>query len=185
MYRSPLFRALVFLSLLGVTGCGYRIENICSNSTLTIPFIRGDSDGRLTNAVTRQIDTSGLYRITNCDGHETLCIQLINCCEQNIGFRYDDNKEGEMTRTLVPIEVRYTLTIELSLIHCGTGKTTLGPIQLSASVDFDHDYYSSADSVNTFSLGQLTNVESARYTAYDVVSRKLAAKIVDYLYAIR
>lgn len=166
------------------SSCGYRFDPyLCSNRTIAVPFICGDLSGKLTSEVIREISSSGLFSYSNCDACYNLCIKIINCCEENIGFRYDDDKDGILTNTLVPIENRYTITVEIRLIECETGCTLLGPVRLASSIDYDHEYYSSQEGVEIDSLGQLTSIETARDTIFDVASKRVAEKIVDYLYS--
>jgi len=62
-----------------------------------------------------------------------------------------------------------------------SGSIVLGPAQLDASVDFDHDYYYSPDGINEFSLGQLTDYDVAYDTVQRPLNQALARKVVDYL----
>ena len=52
---------------------------------------------------------------------------------------------------------------------------------IKASMDFDHDYYSSRHGVNIFSLGQLTDYDTAEDTVRKPLNDRLAEKIADYV----
>ena len=70
---------------------------------------------------------------------------------------------------------------EVSLIDAASDCYVVGPIVITAEVEFDHDYNSSPDGVNVFSLGQLTDLDEARDAADDPLNRQLAQNIIDYL----
>lgn len=81
---------------------------------------------------------------------------------------------------MIPCETRVTAQLEVSLEdrYCNQ---VLPKVIITASLDFDHDYYSSRDSVNIFSLGQLSEVDAARDTVISPLNALISKKIVDYL----
>lgn len=167
-----------------LTSCGYKFGQSSITEkyhTVSVPFITGDPDGALTNAVVKEIETNSGLEYVNSGGALLLSIALKDVRDEDIGFRYDRDKKERKTRYIIPIETRITAVVELKVIEACSGKNLLGPVILSASVDFDHDYYSSRNGVNIFSLGQLSDIDAARDSVKIPLNRALARKIVEYV----
>jgi hypothetical protein len=124
---------------------------------------------------------SGTFEYRREGGALLLQVDVIDTSDENIGFRYDRNKKGKIKKRLIPDETRTSILVEVSVVEVGTGTILLGPARLSANVEFDHDYYSSRNGVNIFSLGQLTDYDEAHSAARRPLNYALARKIVDYL----
>lgn len=172
---------ILVLLLSFCSACGYQFEGLegpTGERTVSVPFVEGDWDGDLTSAIVHQLSVSGKYRYQREGGAYLLKIKTRDLRDENIGFRYYRNKEGHIKKDLVPTETRLFLAAEVTLLQVASGQAVLGPTVVQANVEFDHDFYSSA---NIFSLGQLTDYDSA----YDAVSRPLnrvlAQKIVDFI----
>lgn len=86
----------------------------------------------------------------------------------------------KLSHDIIPIETRATLAAEVTLMS-SSGTTLLGPVRIYASVDFDHDYYFSPHHINVTSLGQLTDIYSARDAVKTPLFRALAEKITQYI----
>lgn len=115
-------------------------------------------------------------------GDLTLCAELIHLHEDNIGYRYEKKKDEEgLTHSVVPVETRMRANIEITLLETCSGSPVIGPIRLCAEVEFDHDYYSSYDSVNVFSLGQVSDIDEARDVVRGPLNREIARKVVDLI----
>lgn len=173
----------VLISLL-LTGCGYHSGQGCIPEvyqTISIPYVQGDIDGDLTAALVKQFSQSGGLAYRRCGAELFLKVRIIDTREENIGFRYDRQKGGRLDHTIIPTEMRMTLIAEFSVCKTCSGESILGPVIISASKDFDHDYYTSRDSVNIFSLGQLTDVDDAKDGIQAPLNQELAKKIVDYV----
>ena len=67
------------------------------------------------------------------------------------------------------------------MIDSRSGCVVLGPSIIKAHVDFDHEFNSSRDAVNVFSLGQVTDIDGATDAAARPLNKVLAQKIVDYM----
>jgi hypothetical protein len=176
------FCGLTCLSLL--PSCGYRWEQgttVVSERSLSIPYVKGDGDGELTTALIGAIARSGIFRYSPEGGELILQVTVLDYLSDNVGFCYDSNRKGCLTSSIIPNETRVTAWVELSLSEAATGRVLLGPVRLSADVEFDHDYYSSRNAVNVFSLGQFTDMDEAYDAAQRPLNRNLAYKIVDYL----
>ena len=174
-----------------LAGCGYRMGygSIRDRySTVSVPYVVGDQNGDLTAALIHELGTRGGFRYC-CNGGELIVsATLIEVCDEDIGFRYDRNKEDKPTRCVIPTETRATAKAELMVKKRADDACILGPVIIVASVDFDHDYYSSHNGVNavnifSFSLGQVTDVQAAKDVARSPLYRCLARKIVDYISA--
>jgi hypothetical protein len=167
------------------TGCAYHFgqgDLAERYSTISIPYVEGDTGGRLTAHLIRRLSTSGAFKYMPHDGSLILRANLVELRDENIGFRYDRKKEGKLKHAVIPAETRLSAIVEIRLIDSTTGKVVRGPARLTASVDFDHDYYySSRHEVNIFSLGQVNDIDAAHDAALEPLNRCLADKIADYI----
>lgn len=167
-----------------LSACGYQFKQGSSSSypkTISIPFVEGDKTGDFTAALIQAFSTSGFFEYRQYGGSLTLKVELLDFRDENIGFRYDRNQQGELTKTLIPTESRLCVLSEVAVVDSSTGCILAGPARISANAEFDHDYYFSRDGVNVFSLGQLTDVDSARDAVYQPLNKILAQKIVDFV----
>jgi hypothetical protein len=179
--KFSLRRSLLLLNFLLLGGCGYHLLTQSSNPhTVSVPFIDNDTGGELTRALIKKLSQSEQYRPSGC-GRYTLEVSILSNKDENVGFRYDQNREGDFLNTVIPAETRTALLVEVSLIDTVKGCLAFGPARLSASHTFDHDWYVSLDRVNVFSLGQVTDYDDAKDGVYHPLTQKLAQKIVDLL----
>lgn len=176
---------MIFLLLLALCSCSsYKFGDgglASKYETLSVPFVQGDWDGDLTSALIEQIARSGVYHYQKEGGAVILNVKVTNIWDENIGYRYYRNKEDRLKREIIPTETRINSTAEVSLVESATNAIVLGPVRLTASVDFDHDYYTMRDATNVFSLGQLNDFDSAYDAVYRPLNRALAQKIVDFI----
>ncbi len=166
------------------TACHYSPGPGCSpwlGSSISVPYVGGDCNGEYTRTLIRQLSQCGQFQYSDCGGCYQLCVTVFVSCDENIGFRYDLDKSGAITDHVIPIESRRKIVAEFSLIECATGAVVVGPERVSAQVEYDHEFDSGSDSLNQFSLGQVTDVEAARQTIPRRTGEALATKIVDYL----
>jgi hypothetical protein len=174
---------LLHLCLLLLSGCGYQFgqgDPLLDQRTLCVPYVLGDLDGDMTAALIHQLSTSGQMKYSTTCGDLILKVKLINLYDENIGFRYDRNKEGKRVDVIIPSELRRIITAEICVINAANGCVLIEPVKISASVDCDHDF-NDIDGRNTFSIGQLTNEHAAKDAMMRCLNRILAQKIVDYL----
>jgi len=181
-----MFRYLVYVFLLLITAsCGYNFSHyeadLKSKTPVYVPYVEGDREGILTHYLVKEITRSSLFKYSNTPNQLELKVKLLDLRDENIGFRYDRKKWGKLTRSLIPTETRLEASAEVTFIKMNTGEILYGPTVISAEVDFDHDYYSSRNGVNTFSLGQLCDIDSAMEAAQTPLYRLLAERIVDYI----
>ncbi|MCB1113731.1 MAG: hypothetical protein KDK62_03150 [Chlamydiia bacterium] len=178
------FKKAFLLPLLLLSACGWHAgegDLIHTNETVVIPFAEGDWQGTLTRKLVDKVATETALTVVNCDADLELAVIIRRRDEENVGFRYDRNNRGERIDYIIPSETRVTLFAEVTLLERATGCARMGPLLFEASYDFDHDYYSSQNAVNIFSLGQLTDYDEAIDAALVPLYEKLAEKITDYL----
>jgi Lipopolysaccharide-assembly len=172
--------SLVFI----FSSCGYLPGQggiLDSYQTIFVPFVDGDIDGELTASLVKHFSTQSSFTYSSENSDLILKVKVIDFRDENIGFRYDRNKKGHITHSVIPTETRLTMAAEVVVIESSSGKNVLGPVKIAASVDFDHEYYSSRNGVNIFSLGQLSDIDEARDAVMTPLNRKLARKIVEFL----
>ena len=174
----------LFLGLM-LVGCGYHYgaTGIAAQyKTIKVPYIEGDWDGGLTAAVIKEISTQGVFHYRRDEAALNLKIKILKHHDHDIGFRYEQKKDGELKHTIVPVETRLSMNVEILILETHTEKAILGPVVLSGYVDFDHDFYSSRNGVNVFSLGQLSDYDDAYDAALRPLNELMAQKIVTYIH---
>lgn len=170
------------LILFLLAGCGYQFDNYAPKKTVYVPFVEGDLQGEMTTKLIYLLNTSGKFIAGGPDSRYCLAVSLIGYKDQNVGFRYDRDSEGNMlNNTIIPAESRFSVLSEIILTDRTCNCTLLGPARISASLDFDHDWYSTWDGINVFSLGQITDYADAKDQVSSPLYQKLAQKIVDLL----
>lgn len=174
----------VALLALFLSGCNYQFgsgELASRYSTMSIPYAEGDLDGHLTAEVIKKISTSGAFRYVVSDGDLLLQIKVVEVRDQNIGYRYDRKRDEHLKHSIIPSESRLTAVVEVTVIDQFRNEAVRGPTLITASLDFDYDYYKVQHGANVFSLGQLSDVDSARDAARHPLDARLADRIVEYL----
>lgn len=184
---------LAVMSLLSLSGCGYRGEdsNILSHyNSISVPFVVGDQDGSLTSAIVRELSLSSPLPYSHTSGDLVLRVKILDIEEDNVGYRYDRKKRGTIRKRIIPTETRLTVQVEVTLEN-RCGQPVLPTVIITTNQDFDHDYYSTRNfdpenntnsyGVNIFSLGQLSEVDAARDTVITPINALISKKIVDYL----
>jgi hypothetical protein len=190
--RNRFLKLFVYLSFFFFlplfTGCGYQFGQGSlphCYQTVSVPYVEGDEFGQFTACLIKEVSRSGALTYCSEGGDLILKVFLCDCYEDNIGFRYDRKKERDekerLRKSIIPVEARATLVAEVTVVDATSGCTVLGPAKILGSVDFDHDYYYSRHGINTFSLGQLTEVESARDDVKRPLYVVLAKKITEFL----
>lgn len=185
-FRNPFWLLIsLFTFLLVLQGCGYRwghggkISGL--DNTITVPYVEGDWDGQYTAALVHELVQSGTITYVSSGGNFRLQVSLQDYEDQNIGFRYDRSNHGKIRSRIVPDETRLRVIAEVAVVETFSDNIVLGPVRLSAEVEFDHDYTSSRNGINIFSMGELVDYDAAYEAAQVPLQRKLARKIVDYI----
>lgn len=184
---------LVLPAMLMLVSCGYRYEDDGEQTTICVPFIKGDEDGFFTSELVRALSATGHFEYRKGNANQELLVTILSDTDDRIGYRYDRNPTtGKRRKNIVGTENRETITVEVKLIDSYTQEVILGPENISASADYDYvDSNSIRDltfinegkptTVIDFSLGQLDTIEGAHDDAQIPIFRKLAQKIVDGL----
>ncbi len=190
MKKLKLF--LLGLSLVAAS-CGYRWQpDYAYRPTVTVPFVQGDQEGRLTSEIVSALSASGLVDVLSYGGDYTLKITINGASDETIGYRRDPQKvDGKIRENLLACEGRRSLTVEASL-YWGP-ELAFGPYLLTADADYD---YVDGDSIQDltfinpsgalvtvlpFSLGQLEPIDSAQEAATYPLYSRIAQKIVDMI----
>lgn len=174
----------VFLITLILTSCGYTIQvgdKVDTKRGINVPFVVGDIDGQLTQEIVKELGSRGCVIRQDSNYNLILLVELLEIRDENIGFRYDRKKKGELTHSIIPVETRVFAEAKVSVEDLSTGCTILGPVLIEAWYDYDNDYYYSQNGVNVFSLGELSDYETAREAAKKPLYKVLARKLADYL----
>lgn len=161
-------------------------------ASISIPYIKGDSDGQLNNALAQAIASSGQFDYVQNGGEYLLDVAITSDGDSRIGYRYDRNPtSGKRRKNIVGTENRRTLVAEVKLIDNQTQETLIGPQVVKGYSEYDYvDSNSIRDltfinsdgepeTVLDFSLGQLDSIEGAHDDSSIVAYRHLAQKIVD------
>lgn len=160
--------------------------------SVTVPFVKGDEDGRLTAEIIRKLGSSGLVDVVSSEGDYRLQVSILNSSVENIGYRQDPQKiDGKVRTSLLACEGRKTMAIEAALYR--GDEISFGPYSISSDAEYD---YVDGDSIRDltftnpagtlvtvlpFSLGQLESIESAQEAVTRPLYSRLAQKIVDAL----
>ena len=169
--------------LLLLTKCGYTMQmgdRVDVTRGINVPFVVGDIDGQLTQEIVKELATRGCIILQGA-GNLFLSVELLEIRDENIGFRYDRKKKGELTHSIIPVETRIFAQAKVAVVDVSKGCTLLGPVLIEAWYDYDNDYYYSQNGVNVFSLGELSDYETAREAAKRPLYKVLARKMADYI----
>ncbi|MBJ7448792.1 MAG: hypothetical protein JHC93_00350 [Parachlamydiales bacterium] len=179
---------LICLVLLALTlsGCGYHFGKgvLCdSYSTVSVPYIDGDTKGDLTTSVIRAIGESGGFQYISSGGDLNLLVKIKSRRTEPIGFTYETNGQGERIGALVSSEDRSSILAEVTVVDCSNNCVLVGPLYFSSSVNYDYQPDTSNLDIAQFSQGQLNYRSSAKESSDTPLYDQLAKKIVSYLNA--
>jgi hypothetical protein len=144
-----------------------------------VPFVEGDDEGKLTSYLVREISRSGGGKYVTTQGELTLKVTLLSLKNRTIGYRYDQKTCDSLAKTVIPTEIRKTVSATVSLLR--QDQMILGPVVIEASYDYDFDYCQVKNEVNVFSLGQLVDIDTAGQSALDPLYKRLAEKITTFI----
>jgi hypothetical protein len=147
-------------------------------NNISVPYIKDDLEGKLTEAVIKEIVSEGSLHYAMNGGDLVLEAEIVEIEDDNIDFRYDRDSEGAVLKKVIPTENRLTAKVKMSLMERTSGKCVWGPVFVSAHVGYDYDFNSLQSAEMTFSMGQLDVIENARDAAYKPLYKQLAEKIV-------
>ena len=188
-------KTFLFLSLL-LGGCGYRFQGSEQQherlTTISVPYIPGDTEGFLNQEIIRAIATSPYFEYRQKGGAVTLDIAMAGGGSGNIGYRYDRvPTSGERRVNIVATENRRSMGAIIKLVDSLTQEVLVGPVTVTAQTEYDYVDQNSihdltftppggkSQTVIDFSLGQLDSSGAADSDAGDLLYRLLAQKILD------
>lgn len=175
---------ILAILMLTLSSCQYQFgmgELPKSYSTISIPYVEGDLNGDLTAELIRQFSVSGALKYVPYGGSLILQVKYVDRHDENIGYHYDRKKSGQLKDYIVPTETRLFATVEVTLVDASHMQAIAGPMMITTSIDFDHEYYASYHAINIFSMGQLTDIDEARETVMRPLNERMAKKVVDYV----
>lgn len=173
---------ILLLLLLLLSACGYRPGTgalVSQYKTISVPYVQGDKEGAMTQALIEKVSTQSMLTLANDDGDLLLKVCLNGPKSQNIGYRYAPKPKDK--KVVVANEGRLTQEATVTLVDCEKNCTVLGPFTVNAT--FDYDFESDMGTVNqhAFSLGQLEMNSLAKVGATPALYNLLAEKITDYI----
>ena len=192
---TPLY---FFLSLICLSSCGYHWSPDLGQTvrpTISVPFVEGDGDGSLTQAIVYALSSSGMADVRQAGARYRLCVSIVHSGSQTIGYRRDRQKiSGEIKKNLVSAEGRKTVSIEATVYE--KDKIVCGPIRLNADSDYDYldgdsmqdlafiNPFGVQQTVLPFSLGQLEPKEAAEEATTKPLNGKIAGILVDAIFNV-
>ncbi len=188
-------KGIALCLILLMASCGYRFVGDGEQKTVAIPYVIGDVEGQLTNALIRQFSSTTQFAYHPSCGQLILKVNLLEDTNEKIGFRYQRQEHtGKIKKHLFPTENRRTLKAEVCLIASSTDDVVFGPVEISANADYDYiDEGSLYDltfvspsgkltPILAFSEGQLDSVEGAQDDVLTPLYRKLAQNILSAVF---
>ena len=176
-------KIMVLLAVFSLGACSQYTQqsNFCAEGiSIEIPYVQGDSSGILTDRVIEEFASTFPGQLAD---HAPVALQVkwLGEQENNIGFQYEKNDQGEIQEKIIPNENRIKASVEVKLIDKLSGKTLLGPEIVTASNEYDFDFDAIKNQEMPQSLGQLNGLNEARLSARSVLASSLAKKIVSML----
>jgi hypothetical protein len=177
--------------MITLSSCGYRFSTHDSKvvSAISIPYIKGDIDGRLTSRVIQVLSTSSRWRYTQGTADLILEAEILKNQNEYIGYQYDHLESGVLIDRLVPNEGRRKVLVKVQIVNSHTHQVVYGPYEIEGNSDYDFvnsDTYTDLSfidsvgktySVLPFSLGQLDApqgaIDAALHGAYQEIAEKV------------
>jgi hypothetical protein len=174
---------LLQVALLFLTACGYHTSmDHPACLSMAVPYVEGDGDGLLTASLASAISKKSNFRIVRYGGQYVLCAKIVCQDTESVGFRYEQDLQGNLGERLVASEELLKVAVEWKVTDAA-GKRLLGPCCTEEQLRLDFAPDTSPQNDNTFSLGQLDFAPGAREAARQPTYDHLSAKIADILYA--
>ena len=186
--RCSNFALLLFVCFAAsqFSACSWRLASSVDKKdarSIAIPYVEGDSSGRLTNDLVEEVEKQTGLVFSGDGGELTLKVVLVDNTYDNIGFRFDPKQlhSHKHEKKLIPNETRQLDLAEVTVIDNASGAILLGPAYILSSYDYDHQNYTMNNDINVFSLGQLSDIDTA-IDALDIPRyNHLAQEIAQYL----
>jgi len=182
MQKSLLSLSLSLLVLILTASCGWKLHPALNKSeksyTISIPYVEGDPSGKLTAQLVETIQREGGFRYVHSGGRLILKVKLIDNDILNIGWKVDPSRDNQK---IIPNESRKKLLAEVTVLQEGRAQPLIGPVFIKSFVDYDHQHYALNNDANIFSLGQLTDIDTARDGLDTPMYRAMALEINNFL----
>lgn len=169
---------ILFLLAVTLTACGYRSYNTPftdSAQTISVNFVEGDINGRLTESLIEELVRKIPLEYVNKDPDFLLNAKVEKYFEKNVSYTFNKEQEKSFGN-----EKRAILEVSFELLNTLTGKKVVGPVQVQAEVDFDYDQ---DPSVSVRHMGVVGLVDMSQDSSKDPLFRKVSEKIVGYMLA--
>jgi hypothetical protein len=175
-------RLIVVLTSFLLSSCAswHLSDSMNHPKTIHIPYAIGDSTGEFTRRVISEVSKQPGLTVDD-SGQYLLVIKMLDSKEQKLGYRYDPIDLAKDKKEIILNESRALALAEVTLKDTFSNKIVLGPAYILGAIDFDHQQNTINNDTNDFSLGQLTDVETARDVTYIPLYRDLSAKIATWL----
>lgn len=148
-------------------------------TTLEMGFIPGDNDGEFTFLLAHALNQRGVGLLNGSS--YILKVRLENLRSDNIGYRHDRNRDGQILSQLTTSEARYWESAHVEIIDASTERVLAGPVEIREYIDSDFiPEQGPADSLS-FSLGLLTTRHRAQSEALSALKQKLAAIVSSWV----
>ena len=198
MIKSCISGSFFLFILISLYSCGYHFSDrtaFKSFSTIQVPYVKGDLEGRLTSAIIKRLNTSSKWIYTGSMSDVILEVEIIKNENHYIGYQYDrvDTAGAPLINRLVPNEGRRSVFARVTLFDSNKNNILYGPYEIESSADYDFvnfDTYKDlafvnaqgqAQSVLAFSLGQLDSSEDAKEAVLSAAYQSLAEKMISAL----
>ena len=181
--KLKLLAVALFITLLLSACHGYKFlhdPQECSK-TINVSPILADTDGFLMSQIVKKISSQSPLKYSICQPDFLLKVEVDQQGNKNIGYRYDVTRKDKLKKALIPTESRYILIATATLIDLKANQIVSGPTKITATLDYDFDYYKIQDNVNVFSLGQVSDFETAKDSVKNPLYSKLADLIVEFI----
>jgi hypothetical protein len=189
---SRLGYIIYVILMIAFSSCGYRFSDHSTQSisSVSIPYIKGDVDGRLTSKVIQVLSTSSKWRYTQGNADLILEAEILKNQNDYIGYQYDHLESGALIDRLVPNEGRRKVLVRLQIVNSQTHQVLYGPYEIEGNADYDFvnsdtytdlafvDSVGKTYSVLPFSLGQLDAQQGATNAALHGAYQEIAEKIL-------
>ena len=85
--------------------------------SISVPYVVGDYEGALTEALARAISRTANFEYSKDDGDWILNAKIIKTNNDRIGYRYDrDPKSGDLRKNIIGTENRKEISVEVSVL---------------------------------------------------------------------
>jgi hypothetical protein len=172
------FSYLLFF-ILALSSCGYkpyRTPLTESGQTITVNYVEGDINGKLTEEIINEVARNIPLVYVNKEADFVLNVKILNYKEKNVSFTFKNEDKKSFAN-----EKRGVLRASFELTNTLTGRTVIGPIEVKAEEDFDFDQDpgSEAGKVNLFGVLDMGQ-DSSKEPLYKGIAQKITNYVLAY-----